>query len=385
VRILFANHTGSRSGAENAMLRLLEALPEEHPRAVACPPEGGLKAELERRGIEQFDFTGTEVSLNLHPVQTSRGLARLLHSAVALRATARGYGADVVHANSVRAGLIAGLARRLGGPPVVVQCHDHLPRSRVGLMIRRAVAVTADAVVAVSTQTANEFNHGLRHPKAQCVYISVDQARFSPAARGSAGRIRTELGLSPETRLLAEVAQITPWKGQDTAIRALPGVREHFDAHLLIVGDVEFSSQRYDNVGFRRSLDDLVRELGLEGAVHFVGHRDDVPELIGALDVLLLPSWDEPFGLVVAEAMAVGTPVVVTDRGGVRDYVVDGRNGRLLPPREPERWSAALVELLGDPEALERISRESVRTAAQFNDERYCGDMLAVYERAASA
>ena len=384
MRILFANHTGSRSGAENAMLRLLEALPAEHPRAVACPPGGGLKAELERRGIEQFDFTGTEVSLNLHPVQTTRGLARLMRSALALRDTARRYEADVIHANSVRAGLIAGLARRLGGPPVVVQCHDHLPRTRVGRVIRRAVARSADEVVAVSKQTAAEFNHGLRRPKAECVYISVDQARFSPAAAGSSD-IRAELGLAPDARLLAEVAQITPWKGQDTAIRALPGVREHFDAHLLIVGDVAFSSQRYDNVGFRQSLDSLVRELGVERAVHFVGHREDVPELIGALDMLLLPSWDEPFGLVVAEAMAVGTPVLVTDRGGVRDYVRDGVNGRLLPAREPSAWTAALVELLGDREALERMGAESIRTAAQFNDERYCSDMIAVYERAASA
>jgi glycosyltransferase involved in cell wall biosynthesis len=365
------------------MLRLLEALPSQHARAVACPAQGGLKAALRERGIEQRDLPGAELSINLRPVQTARGLVRLLRSALSLRRTARRFGADLIHANSIRAGLIAEIARRLGGPPVVVQCHDHLPRNRVGHLIRTAVA-RAEAVVAVSGCTAAEFNHGLSTPKAEPVYISVDQRRFSPAVRGVSD-IRAELSLGPDARLLAEVAQITPWKGQDTAIKALPAIRARFDAHLLIVGDVAFSSQRYDNVGFRRSLEELVRELGLEDAVHFLGRRDDVPEVLGSIDLLLLPSWDEPFGLVVAEAMAVGTPVLVTERGGVREYVDDGRNGRLLPPHDPPAWATAAVGLLEDGEALARMGRESVTTAARFNDERYCREMLEVYARAARA
>ena len=198
-------------------------------------------------------------------------------------------------------------ARRLGGPPVVVQCHDHLPRDRVGGITRAAIARGADGVVAVSDRTADDFNHGLARPKAKRVYISVDHERFSPAAHGTSS-IRAELGLPDDAWLLAEVAQITPWKGQDTAIRSLQKIRERHDAHLLIVGDVAFSSKRYDNVGFRDSLERLARDLGVEAAVHFLGRRGDVAALIGSIDLLLLPSWDEPFGLVVAEAMAIGTP-----------------------------------------------------------------------------
>lgn len=158
MRILFANHTGHRSGAENAMLRLLTAMPPEHSRAVACPPEGGLKEELVRLGIPQYDLAASELSLNLHPLETAVGLRELFGSALDLRRKARVFRADVIHANSVRAGLIAEIARRLGGPPVVVQCHDHLPRNRVGHLIRMVVARGADSVVAVSDTTAAEFN-----------------------------------------------------------------------------------------------------------------------------------------------------------------------------------------------------------------------------------
>jgi glycosyltransferase involved in cell wall biosynthesis len=384
MRILFLNHTGSRSGAENAMLRLLATIPPEHARAVACPPEGGLKQALLERGVPEYDLPGTDISLSLHPVKTPRGLLALLASGIVLRRVARRFGADVIHANSVRAGLIAIVARGLGGPPVVVQCHDHLPRNAVGALTRGAIAAGARLVVAVSDYTAEEFNHGLPRAKAERVYISVDHERFSSVEPGSSN-VRAELGLPPDTPLLGEVAQITPWKGQDTAIAALKRVREHHGAHLLIVGDVAFSSHRYDNAGFRRSLDRLVEELELTGAVHFLGRRDDVPELIAELDMLLLPSWDEPFGLVVLEAMAVGTPVLVSELGGVREYVSDRVNGRLLPPHEPEAWADAVVELLDDPETLERMGRDNLGVAARFTDERYSTEMLAAYARAARA
>lgn len=382
LRILFVNHTGSGSGAENAMLRLLDSLPAGDVRAVACPLRGPLSGTVRERGYRQFDLPGTDVSLALHPLRTPLGLLSLLRSAVTLRRITRRFEAEVVHANSVRAGLIAIAACAAGGPPVVVQCHDHLPRSRLGRAVREVVARGAQAVVAVTDRTAAEFNHGLRRPKAERVYISVDHQRFSPAARG-VSQIRSELGLSGSARLLLHAAQITPWKGQDTAIRALAQVRRRFDAHLLIAGDVAFASRRYDNAGFHESLKRLARELGVEPATHFLGQRSDVAELMGAADLLLLPSWDEPFGLVVAEAMAVGTPVLATSQGGVGEYLVEGVNGRLLPPGDPEAWAAATLALLGDDTVLARMRAESVETAARFNDESYSQNMLAVYSRVA--
>jgi glycosyltransferase involved in cell wall biosynthesis len=305
----------------------------------------------------------------------------MVQSAVDVRRVARQFGADVIHANSVRAGLIAAAARRLGAPPVVVQCHDHLPLTRVGAITRSTLARYADAVVAVTDTTAADFNQGLPEPKAEGVFVSVDHKRFASALPDPAG-LRAELSIPEDAPLLAEVAQITPWKGQDTAIRALALVREHHDAHLLLVGDVAFASHRYDNAGFARSLRPLAEELGVGHAVHFLGRRDDAPRLIASIDLLLLPSWDEPFGSVVVEAMAAGTPALVTNRGGVGDYLEDGVNGRLLPPRDPEVWADAVTELLADPDTVGRIVERAQVTALRFTEDRYCGDMLEAYARA---
>ena len=383
-RILFLSHTGQQSGAEHAMLRLLDAIPAAHEREVACPPTGSLKARLKERGIRQHDLPGTDISLRLRPIPTLTGILQIALSAAALRRITAHHRPDVIHANSIRAGLIAVATRRLGGPPVVVQCHDHLPTNWVGNLARHAIAGHADQVVAVTQYTAERFNEGLRYPRAECVHISIDHKRFKPVARGRSA-VRQECGIPPEAKILVEVAQITPWKGQDAAIRVLRGVREQLDAHLLVVGDVAFTSRHYDNFGFHRFLLELVDTLGVAQYVHFLGQRSDVPELVGAADLLLLPSWDEPFGTAVAESMAVGTPGLVTSTGGLGDYVLDGVNGRLLPPHAPDLWVDAAIELLNDPETLARMSKESIRTAARFTDRRYSDEMLAAYRRGLGA
>lgn len=380
-RILFLSHTGSFSGAENTMLRLLERLPQGHARAVACPSEGSLAPVLHERAIQQFDLPGTDISFKLSPAATAGGLARMGSSAWQLRTIARRFRADVIHANSTRGGLIAVAARKLGGPPVVVQCHDNMPRSSTGSLVCRIIANGAGAVVAPSQYTAQTFNRALKRPVATTVHVSIDSSRFNPAVPSTTS-IRSELSIPESAPILAHVAQITPWKGQDTAIKALALIRRELAAHLLVVGGISFQSRRYDNEGFGRRIRRLADELDVSSSVHFLNHRGDVPQIMRAADLLVLPSWDEPFGTSVLEGMAVGTPALVTSEGGVREFVEDGVNGRVLPPRAPGAWAAAALEVLTDRSKLAAMRENTIPTAARFTDEHYASGMLEAYERA---
>src|SRR4051812_48364853 len=148
-RVLFVSHTADFSGAENALLRLLGGLPHDVARAVACPPAGPLADALDAAGVERLAIPGTSLSFRLRAATTGRGLADAARSAIAVRALARRWRADVIHANGVRAGLLALPGARTGGAPVVVQVHDHLPHGRLGRLVRRALA-SADGVIAVS-------------------------------------------------------------------------------------------------------------------------------------------------------------------------------------------------------------------------------------------
>jgi glycosyltransferase involved in cell wall biosynthesis len=384
MRIVFVTHTGAWSGAEAALMRLLSSLRAEHEIAVACPPSGAFAAEMDRAGIERLALPAVEVSFRLDPIQTTRGVAQLGAAGVALAHAARRFNADIMHASTPRAGLIGALARQLGGPPLVVRVHDHLPSSPMGRSVRSVLAWSASEVVAVSDYTAAQFNEGLAHPLAVRVYNGIDLERFDPD-RVEPAPLRAELGIAPDALLLGEIAQITPWKGQDTAIRALAELRRRgMDAHLLIVGRVTFVGKqvRHDNPAYLRSLHRLVDELDVSEAVHFVGHRDDVPAVLRALDLLVLPSWDEPFALVVMESMAMGTPALVGSVGGAPEVLEDGVTARILPPRREELWADAAQELLSDREALRRMGERARPVAAAFRDDRHAREMLAVYERA---
>ncbi len=378
MRILFLNHTGVRSGGEHALLRLLESLPREHERSVAAPA-GPLGSALEELGIKRHPLPGTDLSFRLHPVHTPVGLARLGACIAAATVAVRRSRAEVVHANGLRAGLIGCGVRALGGPPLVVQCHDMVLQGRAGDTTRSTLDRWADAIVANSFATAASFDRGLAEPSAEVVYISIDHERFSPPV--AAADLRTELTLAPDTRLVGQVGQITPWKGQDTSVSALARLREWVDAHLVIVGHVAFQSRRYDNAGFYRALREQATRLGVRHAVHFTGERTDVPNVLKALDLLLMPSWNEPFGLVAVEAMAVGTPALVTATGGAREFVRDGVSGRVLPHDQPAAWAEAIGELLAEPARLKAMSAHAIAAVSRFNDAAYYGQMLDIYER----
>jgi len=383
MRILFVNHTSAASGAEFALLRLVSGVRRKHHVAVACPASGPLADMLDDAAVQHVPIPAFEASLRLDPVQTPLNLGRLAVGGVALARAARRFDADLVHANTPRAGLMAALANQLGGPPLIVRAHEHVPLdSVVGRGVRSVLTRSANAILTVSQEVESRFNHGLAQPVATHVYNSFDRERFDPD-RVEASAVREELGIAPTARLLGQVAQITPWKAQDTSIRALGQLhRDGVDAHLLIVGNVAFSGKgvRYDNEAYLGELHALVSELALQDRVHFLGQRGDVPSILRELDLSLLPSWDEPFANVMLESMAMGTPLLVSSVGGGPELVEDGVTGRVLPPKRPELWASAVRDLLRDPQGLAHMGVRARAATANFSDELHARDMLDVYE-----
>jgi glycosyltransferase involved in cell wall biosynthesis len=295
---------------------------------------------------------------------------------------------DLVHANSIRAGMVAVLASRLGGAPAVVHVRDCLPPGVVSTATRRWIGSGAAAVVSNSRHTQDRFLDSNARAAAAVVFNPVDLVRFDPSGIDRSAA-RASLGIGDSTVVLAVIAQLTPWKAQDDAVRAVAQLKEtHPDLRLLLVGSAKFVSEatRYDNRAYVASLERLIAGLGMEQDVVFLGERDDVPDILRASDVVLVPSWEEPFGRSVGEAMAMGVPVVATDVGGPRELIEDGREGRVLPPRQPERWAAALGELLEDRgrrEEMGRAARQRARRELAVAGK--VDEVLAVYRKVMTA
>src|SRR5437870_1150977 len=175
----------------------------------------------------------------------------------------------------------------------------------------------------------------------------VDTRRFHPGVCGKT--VRDELGLAADQPLVGLVANIRGSKGHNVFLEAAREVLQRRpDARFLVVGD---------GVG-RAEVRRRVGAMGLDAAVTLTGFRRDIPEVMAALDVLVLPSIrSEATSQVIPQAFAVGTPVVATTVGGSPELVRDGETGRLVPPEDPPALARAVLEILRDPERARAMGR----------------------------
>jgi glycosyltransferase involved in cell wall biosynthesis len=378
MRVLYLNHTAVISGGERSLLALVQALPGEVEPHLACP-SGPLAHAARGLGLPVTDVPGTDGSFRLHPIHTPRAAVDLGRATLAVRKAAKSSGADIVHANTTRAGLVAGAVARLGGPPAVAHVRDRLPPGTVSDAILRSLVRGARVVVANSRYTGERIPSGRAAVRVIPSPVDVDSLGAVEIDKASA---RKRLGLGCEEVVLAVVGQITPWKGQDLAVR-VAGALSGFDrpVTLLIVGSPKFvsSGTRYDNLAYAEHLHRLVASLHLEESVSFLGEREDVPAILAASDLLLAPSWEEPFGRAIVEAMAMGVPVIATDVGGPTEILEHRVDGLLLPPRNADVWAEAIRDLLTRPEDLLEMGRRAREHAGRFGVGRHVQEVLEVY------
>jgi len=262
---------------------------------------------------------------------------------LALRRVIDEHDVALVHTHSSVDSWLGGLAGRWRRRPVVRSRHVTIAIPRHRALVYRL----ADRIIS-SGEAAARVVAAAGVPPARIVPIApgVDTARFHPAVSGAG--VRGELGLEG-TPLVGLVANIRGSKGHDIFLEAARAVlgREPA-ARFLIVGD---------GIGFE-DVRRRVGALGLDAAVRMTGFRRDIPEVMAALDVLVLPSVrSEAASQVIAQALAVGTPVVATNVGGSGELVRDGETGRLVPAGDATVLAAAIVDCLGDRLAARAMAR----------------------------
>jgi glycosyltransferase involved in cell wall biosynthesis len=388
MHVLYVSHTAHVSGGERSLIELLGAL-DGRVQATVAVPEGELAATLRTIGVPVRAIPGTAGSLRPHPLHTPRTVAELAHAAWSVRRIARCERVDLVHANSIRAGIVAVAAARLGAPPAVVHVRDVLPDGPLTRLTQTTIARGASAIIGNSAHTLERFADPRTNAVLAVAHSPVDVNRLRAAAEMDQHRARAAFGIPADAApILGVVAQLTPWKGQDDAIRIVAGLRDaQPGVRLLLAGSAKFvsSSTRHDNHAFVERIRALVDDLDLGDQVLFLGERSDVPELLRALDMLLVPSWEEPFGRSVVEGLAVGVPVAATSIGGPREVLRDGVDGVLLPPRRPHEWVAALSPLVGDRQRLTEMGRQGLARASAFDSRAHAKRVLSIYQEVLAA
>lgn len=207
-------------------------------------------------------------------------------------------------------------------------------------------------------------DEGIPERKLFLLYNGIVVDGYRPSAERRA-RAREMLGLAPETLVVTAVGNLHPYKGHADLISAVARIADDLPSpwRLLIAGS--------DRAGHELVLRRMISEFALEERVMLLGHRDDVPDLLAAADIHAMPSHEEGLPNSIIEAMASGLPVVASRVGGIPELVVEGENGLLVEPRDPDGLSAALLALARDPHRRARIGEANeARVRAQFSLER---------------
>ncbi len=312
------------------------------------------------------------------------GFVRLLDDRLTAhgRHLVEGWHPDVVHGHDwVVAQPAAAVAAHAGAPLVMTVHATELGLwngwltsdfSRWRTQVERDLVARADATVVCSPAMRRETVEGLRADPARTVVVpnGVDVAawRTDPAEQAAA---RAAVGVPPHAPLVVLVGRLEYEKGGQDAIAALALLPA--DVHLVLVG----------TGGQRQTLADQAAGAGLSGRVHLAGRLLDeqVAALLGAADVAVVPSRYEPFGLVALEAMAAGTPVVVTSTGGLGDLVRPGETGLVVPPARPAALADAVRGLLENPDRRAAMARRGTEEALQrFGWDVVARRTLQVYE-----
>ena len=248
------------------------------------------------------------------------------------------------------------LAARLAGVPVIASAlHSTGWPDGVGRLNRLLTPLT-DAFIGVAQPHGEHLVEHERFP-AERVHVipnGVDTQRFAPSACVQA--TRAELGISPAAPVVGILAALRPEKNHTLFLNVASRIVSQIsDAQFIVIGDGPE----------RPRLQRQAAELGVDGAVHFLGNRNDVPDVLGAIDLLALTSDNEANPVSILEAMSVGKPVVATDVGSVSESVGHGMTGLLAPAGDADTLAERMIELLNDPLLAQEMGQRGRQVVQQ--------------------
>lgn len=356
-------------GAERVTVSFLRQLRATGVRAGVCTVtgrhDGPLAAELDEAGIARHDLGAARLADPRAPVRLARLLER---DRVGL-----------VHAHGQDASIIAAAVRSLSRIPLVVTRHvleEPAEGWRQRLRARLALAAIrrADAAVAVSSATAERLAAQISVPRAAIEVIpnGIDLERFDRSSEAALRRVtRERLGFGVGQALVLVPAVLRAGKGHEILLEAMPELRRCVPSvRVLLAGGGEREGELRE------------RAEALGDAVRFLGPRDDMPELLCACDLVVLPSLAEALPTALMEAAAAGRAVVALRVGGVPEVVEHGRTGLLVPPADAAALAEAIVALLAAPTRAREMGA-AARTVARerFGIEHQVRQTLALWTR----
>jgi glycosyltransferase involved in cell wall biosynthesis len=355
-------------GVERGAIDVAQALVRAECQAIVASAGGVMVRELERTGAKHLAL----------PVD-SKNPWRMRANVEALAELILRHNVDIVHARSRAPAWSAYYAARRTKRPFVTTFHGTYAASNPLKRYYNSVMTRGDRVIAISSFIARHMTevYGTDPGRIRVIPRGVDFVSFSPE-QVSPERISTLFRawrLPDGVPLVLLPGRLTRWKGQMVLIEAIAELARG-DLVCILAGSEQ------NRASYRRELESQISARGLAGQVRLVGECRDMPAAYMLADVVVSASTEpEAFGRVVAEAQAMGRPVVATDHGGSRETLIAGETGWLVKPRDASALAHALATALSlKVEARRALAERAIRHVRQhFSKEIMCRDTLKVY------
>src|SRR6185295_4589378 len=305
MKILFYNHTGQVSGAERVLLMILARLDRDRFNSlVICPEQGPLQEMTKDLGVPLESIAGLDARFTWRVDILARYVKSFFGVIRQLRRRVLEIKPDLLHANSIRSGLVATAATIGTGTRVVWHLHDLLPRHPLSTAIRVFAALSKRTrMIAVSEAVARNFRgrlSSLLQHRVVVVLNAIDLDKFQ-TDETARRRMRKELRFRNSDMAIGIVGQITPRKRQLELLSAFAALLPKAPNSVLVIVGAPMFNRDHE---YLELLKRKTQELGIGNKVRMLGARDDVGAIMQTLDLLVVNSSAEPFGLVILEAMA---------------------------------------------------------------------------------
>jgi len=356
--LLVSNFGTFFGGGEVSLFQLIGGLDSsQFAPVLVCPETGEFYSRVESLGIP--------VQVVRMPSLKGPGLFSLPSSVRKLLTLIKQQEVEIIHANSSRCMIYAGLSGKLSGVPVVW----HVRVTDTDPILDRFLTLLSDRIIVNSQSVLKRFSFLKDQARISLVYNGVDLKQFAPSVSGES--IRKEYSIGRDEKVITMIGRLDEYKGHryllEAASKVLDGSRR---VRFLIVGD-----------GVARDeLEVLAKDLDVAGSVIFCGQRSNVPEFLAASDVVVSASMKEGFGRVIVEAMAMTKPVVATKVGGVPEIVRDGKSGILVEPADSESLASAMISVIDSPEMALKLAVEGEKRAREnFSLEKHIREIEEIY------
>jgi glycosyltransferase involved in cell wall biosynthesis len=352
-------------GVEIATLRMVEATREEFDHVAFCLPDAKVRESFEVAGVPTISYVPPELS--------ARHALRYYRDSTVIARQLRKLGVDIVHFAETKAAEHNSLAALQAGCKIVCHVRNTYPE----LTLRqRLPLLPVDCFLFVSKEARREFGVSLRDAMARVIYDAIELP--SQEVLTSRAAVRRELGIAEDCIVIGMVARVNPQKDYFTlAAAAAKIVAGQPRVRFLIVGDnslVDTNRRHYEAVTAE------LERLGIRDRFIFTGHRSDVYRQIAAMDISVLATHREGFGLCLAESMVMQKPVVATAVGGILDFVENNVTGLLHQHGDAEGLADAILSLIANPSVAERLGMAGYEyVEAHYSQQRFVRELSVAY------